>query len=285
MLAYNGIELTVPCLESIPGATGRLKVETILVDNGSKDGTAETVAAKFPWVRLVRNDHNGGFTLQPGITVASGGVGVADFDHDGDVDMVAADFIRSLATVLLNDGTGQFAAGPVVPTGYQTGRCTGADFGKDALPEIVTANARAGSISFGVLLRPMSEGLGWSRTVVTAAASFQTVANLFVSPVVGVIVDRWGPRLLMVFGASVATVAYLLLSRISEPWQFYLLYVVAAAFGLTRLVESMLFGVSPTDPATFVAVGLLLAIVAAAASYIPARRAARVDPMISVRQE
>jgi hypothetical protein len=94
------------------------------------------------------NDHTGGFTLQQGSAIASGGVGLADFDHDGDTDMVAADFNRSLASVLLNDGAGHFAPGAVVPAGYQTGRCTGADFGRDALPEIVTANARAGSLSF-----------------------------------------------------------------------------------------------------------------------------------------
>ena len=94
------------------------------------------------------NNGGAGFTLQQGSTVASGGLGLGDFDHDGDTDMVAADFYRSLASVLLNNGAGQFAAGVVVPTGYQTGRCTGADFGRDALPEIVTANARAGSISF-----------------------------------------------------------------------------------------------------------------------------------------
>jgi VCBS repeat protein len=94
------------------------------------------------------NNGGAGFTLQQGATVASGGLGLADFDHDGDTDLVAADFYRSLASVLLNDGTGHFTAGPVIPTGYQTGRCTGADFGKDALPEIVTANVRAGSISF-----------------------------------------------------------------------------------------------------------------------------------------
>jgi hypothetical protein len=97
---------------------------------------------------MLLNDGNGGFTLQQGTTIASGGVGVADFDHDGDTDMVATDFYRSLASVLLNNGAGQFSAGSVVPTGYQTGRCTGADFGNDALPEIVTANERAGSISF-----------------------------------------------------------------------------------------------------------------------------------------
>jgi hypothetical protein len=94
------------------------------------------------------NDHNGSFTLEQGSTIASGGVGIADFDHDGDVDVVATDYNRSLAAVILNDGTGQLTPGPVVPVGYNPGRCTGADFGKDALPEIVTANGRAGSISF-----------------------------------------------------------------------------------------------------------------------------------------
>jgi hypothetical protein len=94
------------------------------------------------------NDHTGGFTLQQGSAIASGGVGLADFDHDGDADLVAADFSRSLASVLLNDGAGHFVTGAVVPAGYQTGRCAGADFGRDALPEIVTANVRAGSISF-----------------------------------------------------------------------------------------------------------------------------------------
>jgi hypothetical protein len=94
------------------------------------------------------NDRMGGFTLHQGEAIASGGVGLADFDLDGDTDMVAADFNRSLASVLLNDGAAHFQLGPVVPTGYQTGRCTGADFGHDALPEIVTANSRAGSISF-----------------------------------------------------------------------------------------------------------------------------------------
>jgi len=58
---------------------------------------------------------------------------------------------------------------------------------------------------------------------------------------------------------------------------------IAGAFALTRLMTSLLFHVSATDPATFVAVALLFLLVALAASYIPARRATRIDPMAALR--
>jgi len=58
---------------------------------------------------------------------------------------------------------------------------------------------------------------------------------------------------------------------------------LAGAYGLTRLMESLLFHVSATDPATFVGVALLFLFVALAASYTPARRATRIDPMAALR--
>ena len=60
---------------------------------------------------------------------------------------------------------------------------------------------------------------------------------------------------------------------------------MVAALGLTHLLANQLFGVSAHDPLTFVSVAVLLAIVAVAACYIPARRAMRVDPMIASRCE
>jgi putative ABC transport system permease protein len=77
----------------------------------------------------------------------------------------------------------------------------------------------------------------------------------------------------------------MILSQGSRTILFGIAIGIAAALVLTRAVESLLFGVTATDPLTFGGVTLLLVGAALLACYIPARRATRVDPLIALRYE
>ena len=60
---------------------------------------------------------------------------------------------------------------------------------------------------------------------------------------------------------------------------------LAGAATVTRHLKGMLFGLTPLDPATFIAVSLMFALIATVASYVPARRATKVDPLVALRCE
>jgi putative ABC transport system permease protein len=60
---------------------------------------------------------------------------------------------------------------------------------------------------------------------------------------------------------------------------------LAGAFALTRVMRTLLFAVTPSDPVTYVGIAVVLGAVALLASYLPARRATRVDPVIALREE
>ncbi|HEY0321336.1 MAG TPA: ABC transporter permease [Pyrinomonadaceae bacterium] len=86
-------------------------------------------------------------------------------------------------------------------------------------------------------------------------------------------------------GASTTDILRLVVGQGMRMVAVGLVLGLIASFALTRVMASLLFGVSATDPATFILVSLLLAAVAFFASFIPARRATRVDPMVALRYE
>ena len=141
----------------------------------------------------------------------------------------------------------------------------------------------------------MSEVLGTEaeqrRTGMIMLAAFAGLALLLASlGIYGVLAyfvtqhtNEIGVRIAL--GASRANILALVLKKGMGLTLLGIAVGVAAAFALTRLMSSLLFGVKASDPLTFVAVPLLLAVVALLACLIPARRATRVDPMVALRYE
>jgi putative ABC transport system permease protein len=89
----------------------------------------------------------------------------------------------------------------------------------------------------------------------------------------------------MALGAQPRDVMRLVLGQGVKFALWSMVIGLAASFALTRLMASLLYDVSATDPSTFIVVGAFFALTAVAASYIPARRAMRVDPMQALRSE
>jgi predicted permease len=89
----------------------------------------------------------------------------------------------------------------------------------------------------------------------------------------------------MALGASPAEVLGLVLGRGIRLVAIGAGIGIATAFGLTRYLQSLLYGVRPIDPLAYVAVTILLLIVTMGACYVPARRATKVDPMVALRYE
>ena len=89
----------------------------------------------------------------------------------------------------------------------------------------------------------------------------------------------------MALGAQASNVLRLVIGQGLKLALIGVIVGLLGAWGLTRFMETLLFGVNPTDPGTFAAIGLLLLLVAFMACWIPARRATKVDPLVALRYE
>jgi ABC-type antimicrobial peptide transport system permease subunit len=89
----------------------------------------------------------------------------------------------------------------------------------------------------------------------------------------------------MALGAEGRQVSWLILRRGLVQLAIGLTIGLAGAYGLSRVLRTILVQITPTDPVTFVAITAMLTVVAIAACVLPARRATRVDPLIALRAE
>jgi len=137
----------------------------------------------------------------------------------------------------------------------------------------------------------VSSSLAPRRFSMTLLVIFATLAMLLASVgiygvtshVVGQRAQEIGIR--MALGAQRRDVLYLILGGGGKLAGLGVAVGLAAALGLTRLMTSVLYGISATDPVTLVGVAGLLTVVALAACYIPAHRATRLDPIVALRYE
>ncbi len=135
------------------------------------------------------------------------------------------------------------------------------------------------------------QSMGGRRLVSVLLGTFATVALILAGiGIYGVISYNVAQRtremgIRAALGATERSLLRLILDRGVRLTLIGLAIGVAGAIGLTRLMATLLYGVGARDPVTMVSVGVILAGVAIAASYVPARRATRVDPVVALRYE
>jgi putative ABC transport system permease protein len=151
-------------------------------------------------------------------------------------------------------------------------------------PELALTRVRTGDELVAASIaqprfRMLLLGLFAAIALLLAAVGLYGVMTFSVSQRVGEIGLR------MALGADRSSVMRLVLAQGMLPVAIGLVAGLAGAAALTRVMSGLLYGVSPYDPLTFLAVSIVLAVVAAAAIYIPARRAMTMDPLLALRHQ
>jgi ABC-type antimicrobial peptide transport system permease subunit len=137
----------------------------------------------------------------------------------------------------------------------------------------------------------IADSLGQRRFAMIVLGAFAAAALLLASlGIYGVISYLVGQRahelgIRIALGASRRQILTLVLGHGLKMTLAGVVLGLVAAFGLTRLIRTMLYGVGATDPATFAIIAVSLTIVALLACYLPARRAMKVDPLVALRYE
>jgi putative ABC transport system permease protein len=156
---------------------------------------------------------------------------------------------------------------------------------------IFRALAPEAPVKFSTFADEMGGWLADRRFLLFLGALFATVAVVLAAlGIYGVVAFSVTRRtqeigIRMSLGAARGNILRLVLGEGVRIAALGVLIGIAASLAITRLISSLLFGISATDPVTFIGVAILLSAIAILASYIPARRATRVDPLVALRYE
>ena len=193
---------------------------------------------------------------------------------------------------------------PIKPTGYVPANQTEPSINAFALRTNSSASALIAPVKktfesinkniyleFTTLATQVDESLNRERLLATLSAFFGALAlSLAAIGLYGVMSYTVARRrneigIRMALGAEHKTIQWMVLREVLVLVGAGLLLGFAAATACTRLITSLLYGVTPTDPTMLAFAGLTLVTIAALAGYLPARRAARLDPMTTLREE
>jgi predicted permease len=219
-------------------------------------------------------------------------VGVVGHVEEWGIDSNIAGAVRAQFYTLADqmpDGWLDFAktrAGIVVRT--QAPNYPSADTIRSTMAQV---NSEQAAYDFRPMDQIISESLASRRFAMTLLGAFAVIALFLASiGIYGVMSYVAGQRtheigVRMALGAQRKDVLGLVLSDAALMALAGVPIGLVAAVGLMQLIRTMLFGISPADPVTYISVAALLSAVAMLACYIPARRAMRVDPMVALRHE